>query len=289
MTLVPCVDMHIVLSHVQVTPLLAAQREGRTTASISLDLGLTISEVRLEPERVVFPDGQWLTWESVGAICAHETSCFVVEHNEARKIQAYSERTDRFYSLMPTAGPPTILIAGFPMHRVKETDPRRDTLKKIRAIAPIRGTVLDTATGLGYTAIAAAKTATAVVTIELDPTTLELARVNPWSQALFQSPNIHQIIGDTFEQIQALEEAAFSRIIHDPPTFRLAGALYSGELYRQFFRVLRSGGRMFHYIGGLESKSGRGVARGVVRRLKEAGFARVVRRPEAFGLVAYKE
>ena len=47
-------------------------------------------------------------------------------------------------------------------------------------------------------------------------------------------------------------------------------------------------GRLFHYIGDLESPSGRIVARGAVRRLQEAGFARVTRRPEAFGLVAVR-
>jgi len=58
--------------------------------------------------------------------------------------------------------------------------------------------------------------------------------------------------------------------------------------YRRLVRVLRRGGRLFHYIGNLESKSGRIVARGAMRRLREAGFSRVVRRPEAFGLVAYR-
>jgi predicted methyltransferase len=45
---------------------------------------------------------------------------------------------------------------------------------------------------------------------------------------------------------------------------------------------------VFHYIGDLESKLGQSVSRGVIRRLGEAGFSRVVRRAEAFGLVAYK-
>ena len=71
--------------------------------------------------------------------------------------------------------------------------------------------------------------------------------------------------------------------------FSLAGELYSGEFYRHLYRVLARKGRLFHYIGDLESRSGRNVARGVVRRLQEAGFSRVVRRPEAFGVVAYKE
>ncbi len=45
---------------------------------------------------------------------------------------------------------------------------------------------------------------------------------------------------------------------------------------------------LFHYIGNLESKSSGTVTKGALKRLQEAGFTRVVRRPEAFGVVAYK-
>jgi predicted methyltransferase len=70
----------------------------------------------------------------------------------------------------------------------------------------------------------------------------------------------------------------------------MAGELYSGEFYRQLYRVLRQRGRLYHYIGDLDSKSGRNsaIAKGVMRRLSEAGFSRVLRRTDAFGLVAYK-
>ena len=44
----------------------------------------------------------------------------------------------------------------------------------------------------------------------------------------------------------------------------------------------------FIYGRGLDSRSGRNVTRGVVRRLQEAGFRRIVRKPGAFGVVAYK-
>jgi predicted methyltransferase len=125
-----------------------------------------------------------------------------------------------------------------------------------------------------------------VVTIELDPTVLEVARRNPWSQSLFANSRIRQMIGDSFEVLPSLERESFSVIFHDPPTFRLAGELYSGEFYRELFRVLRRGGRLFHYIGDLDSTSGRVVTKGVVRRLQEAGFQRVERRPEAFGVAA---
>ena len=279
---------HIVLSYVQVESLLQARRSGQDAAAASLDLGLTTSAVTIEAAGVCFPDGQSLTWEDVEAIADAQRSCFVVRDNDLYKIQVFSEATDRLYSLMPTRRAPTMLISGIPMHRIKGIDPHGDTLTKIKTIAPVVGRVLDTATGLGYTAIEAARTAGEVITVELDPAALEVARLNPWSQALFENPKITQIVGDSFEVIQQFADRMFRQVIHDPPAFSLAGDLYSGEFYRQLFRVLRPRGRLFHYIGDLNSKSGHNVARGAVRRLQEAGFYRVVRRPEAFGLVAYK-
>jgi len=277
----------IVLSYIQAECVLKARAAGRGSVGVSLDLGLTTAEVALGPEGVRFPDDQILAWQYLEKIGASERGCFVIEDNVPRKIQVFSEASNRLYSLMPTAGAPTMLISGIPMHRIKGIDPYRDTLQKIKTIAPL-GRVLDTATGLGYTAIEAARTAEHVITIEIEPAVLEVAQLNPWSQALFENPRITQRIGDAIEEIEEFEGEVFSRIVHDPPALNLAGDLYSGTFYRQLFRVLRRGGRLFHYVGDLQSKSGRTVVRGVVRRLREAGFSRVVRCPEAFGLVACK-
>ena len=181
-----------------------------------------------------------------------------------------------------------MLIAGFVMHRIKGIDPMQDTARKIATISPLVGRVLDTATGLGYTAIEAAKTADEVVTIEIDPGVQKIARLNPWSQQLFYSLKIHQIMGDAYKVVQSFEDGSFARIIHDPPTFSLAGELYSGAFYQQLFRLLKRGGRLYHYIGDPNSKASGGVTKGVLKRLQEAGFARVVRRPEAYGAVGYK-
>lgn len=268
--------------------LLAARAAGTAQVAVSLDLGLSSSSVALDAAGVQLPDGQHLTWAQIEAITAHDTACFRIEDQQPHQIQAYSGRLDRFYSLMPTATAPTVLIAGFPMHRIKDSDPLADTRTKVRTVAPVKGTVLDTATGLGYTAIEAARTAERVLTIELDPTTLEIARQNPWSQPLFRNPKIEQRIGNAYEVLPTLPERSFHRILHDPPIFKLAGELYSEAFYRELWRVLRPGGRLFHYIGSLESKSGHGVMRGVVRRLQAAGFERISRRPEAFGVVAVR-
>ena len=278
----------IVLSHYQARPLMDAYQRGLPVAVMSLDLNLTQTEVGLEQSGVRLPDEQWLDWKTVEGIAAAESSCFYVAEGEAKPIQFYSEATNRAYSLYPTMGAPTMLVSGIPMHRIKGTAPHTDTLEKIRALRPVVGQVLDTATGLGYTAIEAAKTAAHVTTIELDPAALQVCRGNPWSQGLFDNPKITQKIGDSFEVVQELDDASFTRIIHDPPAFALAGDLYSGEFYRELHRLLRNNGRLFHYVGDPESKSGHSITVGVMRRLEQAGFRDVRRAPRAFGVTALK-
>lgn len=278
----------IVLSHMQVAPLLNARRSGATAATTSSDLGLTTLTVDLIDAGVRFPGGDLLTWDAADEIVDDENKCFTLTDGAINPISFYSERTNWLRTLFPTQHAPTMLVSGISMHRIKGIDPYADTLRKIKTIAPITGRVLDTATGLGYTAIEAAKTASEVITIELDPAGLEVARRNPWSRALFTNDRIRQIVGDTYEEIEQFPDSHFARIIHDPPMFSLAGELYSGVFYRQLFRVLTRNGRLFHYIGDLESTSGRSIVPGVLRRLKEAGFQRIVRHQQAFGVVALK-
>lgn len=277
-----------VLSLYQTKSLLAAREQGQPEAILSLDLGLTKVVVVFDPAGIRLPDQSLLSWADVESIAGNENACYSVQDGRIWKIQLFSEQLNRLYSLMPTSGPPTMLISGIPMHRIKDIDPLQDTKNKIKTIAPATGRILDTATGLGYTAIMAARTAEQVVTIELDPTVLEICRLNPWSRELFTQTNIEQRMGDAFDVTETLATESFARIIHDPPTFSLAGHLYSMDFYRELLRVLKRKGRLFHYIGDPKSKSGSAITRGVVRRLGEAGFQRVVAKPQAFGVVAFK-
>jgi predicted methyltransferase len=278
----------VVISWVQIEPLLRARRDGQATAITSPDLSLSIIEARLTPAGIVYPDGARLAWSEAERIVGDHNKCFTVGRDgTASEIAVFSEQTQWRRSLMPTTGAPTMLVSGIPMHRIKDTDPRADTLAKVKAIAPIVGRVLDTATGLGYTAIEAARTAEEVVTLELDPAGLEVARRNPWSRDLFTCPNIRQMVGDAVELVPTFADGTFTRILHDPPMLSLAGELYSAEFYGQLRRVLRRGGRLFHYIGDPTSPSGKRTTAGVLRRLQAVGFTRVVRHPEAFGVVAF--
>ncbi len=277
-----------VLSHFQTSPLLAARKQGQTSSTTSIDLGITTIEVTLTSDHIIFPDSSVLNWQSVEKIDSNENACFFVKDNAASPIRGFSDVLGRAYSLMPTSEAPVLVAAGFPMHRFKNITPLKAALAMVEPVMPIHGKVLDTATGLGYTAIIASKTASAVTTIELCPVVQEMARMNPWSQSLFNNPNISQIIGDSLREIGKFADNTFAAIIHDPPTMALAGDLYSGEFYRQAFRVLNQRGRMFHYIGDPNSAAGAKVTRGVVKRLHDAGFKKVISLAKAFGVVAYK-
>lgn len=150
-----------VLSSRQARAICEARAVGAATVAVSLDLGLTTLEVTLTPERALLPRDLWIGWDDLAAIAEREEACYAVRApGEVERIGRFSEALRRHYSLFPTTGAPTILIAGFSMHRIKGTDPQQDTLAKVRAAAPLRGRILDTSTGLGYTAIEAARAPT---------------------------------------------------------------------------------------------------------------------------------
>ena len=277
--------MDIILSNVQTQPLFEGRQKGLATVQGMIDLGCLEIEWTISPEGAGLPDGCVLSWEVLTKINTSVTGCFIIKDGYADKIQQYSN--GRLYSLMPTQSAPTMLVSGVLMHRIKGTDPLKDTHEKIKTLGMIQGRVLDTATGLGYTAQAAANFATRVDTIEIEPAATAMAHLNPWSRSLFETPVIHRHIGDSFTLIKNFNSCLFNCIIHDPPVFSTAGHLYSSEFYRELLRVLQKNGRLFHYIGNPKSKSGARVTRGVIRRLQEAGFARVIKKERAFGVLAF--
>jgi predicted methyltransferase len=74
--------------------------------------------------------------------------------------------------------------------------------------------------------------------------------------------------------VRELPAASFDAILHDPPRFGLAGDLYSRVFYDELARVLRPGGRLFHYTGTPNRlTSGRDVPQEVAQRLRRAGFS----------------
>lgn len=280
----------ILLTRPAARAILGAAARSEAVASASLDLGLTESELPLEGDDVRLPDGQTLPVAALAEVEANPASVYTVLDDELEKVTWFSAETGKVYTLRATGGWPALEISGILMHRIKDTDPKADAESKIATIAPVRGRVLETCCGLGYSAIHAAETADHVTVFEIDPNVLDMARLNPYSAPLFrEGGNIAVRNDDIAEAIAGLPDHAFDTIIHDPPTLAVAGDLYGDAFYRQLLRVLRPGGRLFHYTGDPGSRSrGQDLPGRVKQRLAALGFTAVRLEPEALGVSARK-
>ena len=263
----------MILAHYQALQLLEAKKRGLKSVDVSLDLNISKAEIKVENDYFIFPDNQRLEVSQLKKPIKDRDSCFLVRDNSLVKVQLFSQDTNRFYKLVPTKDAPTIEISGIRMHVTKGMTPMEDTKKKIESIMPIKGIVLDTCMGLGYTAVLASKYSDFVFTCEKDGNVMEIARFNPWSRELFGNKKINIINADILKQIKIFKDGMFDAVIHDPPRLNLASELYSLDFYRQLFRVLKKGGRLYHYTGSPGSKNRKiNLAGNVSKRLKQSGF-----------------
>jgi predicted methyltransferase len=237
---------------------------------VSLDLGRSEVGVEHVEGGVLLPDGSLVGRGDLERIAGQEGAVFFPRDDVILQVALAG---DHFFKLLPTGGAPTVEIDGVRMHRTRGTTPDADAGLKLDALGAGGCRVLDTCAGLGYTALGAAgRGAELVVSMELRPEVLRIAELNPWSGGLMGG-DVRLILGDAFHVVEAFPDAFFDCVIHDPPTFSHAGHLYGGEFYSRLSRVLRPGGRLFHYTGEPGSRS-RGVdlRRGVMERLRRAGF-----------------
>jgi predicted methyltransferase len=205
--------------------------------------------------------------------------CFSVEENSILPLSIFSEETNNYYKLVPTGYDtwPTLEISGIKMHVTKKYSPKEDTMEKVSYASPCTGIVLDTCTGLGYTAIIASNTADMVFTIEKDTNVIEIEKVNPYSKELFNNSKIKRLTGDSFEEVKKFKACFFDRIIHDPPRMALSTLLYSQGFYNDLFRVLKREGKIFHYTGDPGSKRGLDIRAGIIKRMAVSGFTNIQR------------
>ncbi len=262
--------------------LLRKQRErDRRPLALSLDLGRTISVVRVEKEILLVGEKEEpLPFPEIPTEQADVRTIWIYRQNGWEKWQRFDSELQKYYKMVFVAPgkPPTIEISGVKMHVTREGDPALDTRRKLNSLGLLRGRVLDTCLGLGYTAIACAALGTVkqVITCEADRNVINFCRENPWSQELFTNPKIQVVVEPVEQFLQNIPEGYFSAVLHDPPRFALAPQLYSREFYHQIYRILRPHGRFYHYTGN-PNKAVRKhpLAQQTRARLKKVGFSRV--------------
>ena len=265
---------------------LEAIAKGQSSVRISADLNITEQDFAISDQGLVLDEDNLLSISELKKIVKKTQRIYLCTDGEMDPIE---DRSAGYYKLVPTDGSPLLEISGVKMHISKGTDPFVSASEMAQQAVRSGDKVLDCCSGLGYAAIAAHRLgASEVLTIELSSSVMGVRAQNPWSKDLGKK-GIVQRQGSSFELITTMADSSFDSVIHDPPRFSLAGELYSEEFYSEIFRVLRRDGRLFHYTGNPHVvKKGSSFVDGVIRRLKAAGFKRVVKVEHLIGVSAQK-
>ena len=242
-----------------------AVREGRTSVACSLDLQRTTTDIAVDAEgwnwdqrRFPYPDP-----------CKDRT----IYHWTGLAFEPVARYSGSLIKLVPTDwGPPTFEIDGIKMLPTAHVSPYEDAGHKVRLIQPRGKVILDTCGGLGYFAAWCVEgLAAKVLSYEKNADVIWLRDLNPWSPPA--TGVLTLTAGDITLHIASLADRSVDAILHDPPRFGIAGELYSKAFYDQMARVIRRGGRLFHYTGTPNRlTSGRNVPLEVAGRLRDAGF-----------------
>ncbi|MCD0244727.1 SAM-dependent methyltransferase [Xanthomonas melonis] len=250
--------------------LLTARNAGLTAWTGSLDLGRSTGSAQL--------DAQTWQWRGRGYPYPGKLKDRTLYFWDGEDFAPIARYSGALIKLVPTAwGAPTFEIDGIKMLPSAQLSPFEDARRKVALVEPRGKTVLDTCGGLGYFAACCLEAGVAQVrSFEKNAEVLWLRTLNPWSpdpDAADAGGRLQLQHDDISQRIATLADDAFDAILHDPPRFGIAGELYSQSFYDHLARVLRSGGRLFHYTGAPNRlTSGRDVPNEVSKRLGKAGF-----------------
>ncbi len=250
--------------------LIAARDAGADTWTGSLDLGRSSGEARLDADAWEWR-GQRYPWPG-------KLKDRTIHYWDGDEFAAVSRYSGALIKLVPTEwGAPTFEIDGIKMLPTAKASPMEDAQRKVALVQPRGKTVLDTCGGLGYFAACCLEAgATRIQSFEKNADVLWLRTLNPWSpdpEAPEFDGRLQLAHDDVTQAIMQIADASVDALLHDPPRFGIAGELYSQVFYDQLARVLRRGGRLFHYTGSPNTlTSGRNVPREVATRLEKSGF-----------------
>jgi len=248
----------------------ATRKAGAEAWSGSLDLGRSNDVASLGAD-------DW-SWKGVRYPYPGKIKDRTIYYWDGDEFSPVSRFSGSLIKLVPTEwGAPTFEIDGIKMLPTSKESPVDDARRKVALVEPRGKMVLDTCGGLGYFAACCLEAGVGrIQSFEKNPDVLWLRTLNPWSpdpESAAAGGRLQLRHGDVSQLIVEVADASVDAVLHDPPRFGIAGELYSQVFYDQLARVIRRGGRMFHYTGSPNKlTSDRDVPREVARRLEKAGF-----------------
>ena len=250
--------------------LLTARDAGTGEWTGSLDLGRSTGVALLHADA-------W-QWKGQRYPYPHKLKDRTIYYWDGDEFAPVSRFSGSLIKLVPTEwGAPTFEIDGIKMLPTAKESPVEDARRKVALVEPRGKVLLDTCGGLGYFAACCLEAGVArIQSFEKNPDVLWLRELNPWSpdpDDLASGGRLELTHADIVQAIAQVADASVDAILHDPPRFGIAGELYSQAFYDQLARVLRRGGRLFHYTGSPNKlTSDRDVPREVAKRLEKADF-----------------
>jgi uncharacterized protein len=266
--------------------ILSALDKGEEHVATSVDLNLTTTTHALAGDQLILDADNRPSRAELLRIAGKDNRIFYLQDGEFEVLEV---RDGGYYKLVPTDRAPLLEISGVKMHISKGIDPFASAGQMAAQVVKKGYLVLDTCSGLGYSATAALKLgARQVVSVERSSAVMALRQKNPWSRGIFAT-DIQLVHADSNEYIRELAAESFDAVIHDPPRFSHAGELYGEAFYREIYRVLKKRGALFHYTGNPQLlKRGTSFIDQAAQRLRVAGFTKVVKVVELMGVTAVK-
>ena len=253
-----------ILTHKSLIEIKEALSQNQHEVELSLDLGLSKEKIQLDPIHHTFTIHETEEVDFPSSFNESVKICYFILDKHIYPLKLFSDVSNFYYKLVPTSWRPILRISATPMHK----KPFLDAIES----AQLHGFILDSGTGLGYSAIIACKTATRVITIEWDETVIDIASYNPHSRTLFESPIIDLRINDITEEIFTFDDNYFDSIIQDGGMPKSSGNFFSLDHCKQLHRVLKPGGELLFYLPQHGKSKGRDFGGEHLERLKRAGF-----------------
>ncbi len=290
---------------------------GHASVELSLDLNLSRNRFAIRGNCLVLNKTWAIDIKDLAPVASSRQKVFALSRDGLVPIEV---RADGYYKLVPTNTVPTLEINGIKMHRSKDIDPFVDAREKTKLVVKPQDHVLDTCSGLGYSAVFALKAgAKSVVSTEKSGPVIQIRCQNPWLMAAGNAPmdstrvglsqidsnrvslapvglspadsvRIDWVHADITRYIPTLADLSFDSVIHDPPRFTSAtGELYGKLFYNQLFRVMKPVSRLFHYTGSPKKINHQDrFIKNAIKRLEQVGFSKVVFNERLQGIHALK-
>jgi predicted methyltransferase len=293
-----------------------AMAAGHASVELSLDLNLSRNWFAIRGNCLVLDKSLEIDIKDLSPVAGSKQKVFALGRDGLVPIEV---RADGYYKLVPTKTVPTLEINGIKMHRSKDIDPFVDAREKTKLVVKSQDHVLDTCSGLGYSAVFALKAgAKSVVSTEKSWPVIQIRCQNPWLMAAGNGPDstrvglprvglpqvdlfpvglspvdsarIDWVHADIIRYIPTLADLSFDSVIHDPPRFTSAtGELYGKQFYTQLFRVMKPVSRLFHYTGSPKKINHQDrFIKNAIKRLEQVGFSKVVFNERLQGIHALK-